>query len=139
MEILRADGGAKGIRIDSREPVPTLRPQFSEVQARLTGITRTDLGRTLEAAFSGQRIGVYREGDELLPIVARGPEAERADPDLIRDVQVFSPVANRFLPVRQVVSGFTTELEDPHPHAKKPPADHHRACGPDLRPRQHDA
>ncbi|HEY5707291.1 MAG TPA: efflux RND transporter permease subunit [Terrimicrobiaceae bacterium] len=113
MEILRADGGAKGIRIDSREPVPTVRPQFSEVQARLTGITRTDLGRTLEAAFSGQRIGVYREGDELLPIVARGPEAERADPDLIRDVQVFSPVAGRFLPVRQVVSNFTTELEDP--------------------------
>ena len=113
MEILRADGGAKGIRIDSREPVPTLRPQFSEVQARLTGITRTDLGRTLEAAFSGQRIGVYREGDELLPIIARGPEAERADPDLIRDVQVFSPVAGRFLPVRQVVSDFTTELDDP--------------------------
>ena len=113
MEILRADGGAKGIRIDSREPVPTLRPQFSEAQARLTGITRTDLGRTLEAAFSGQRIGVYREGDELLPIMARGPEAERADPDLIRDVQIFSPVANRFLPVRQIVSDFTTELEDP--------------------------
>jgi len=113
VDILRADGGAKGIRIDSREPVPTLRPQFSEVQARLTGITRTDLGRTLEAAFSGQRIGVYREGDELLPIMARGPEAERADPDLIRDVQVFSPVADRFLPVRQVVSDFTTELEDP--------------------------
>ena len=113
MEILRADGGAKGIRIDSREPVPTVRPQFSEVQARLTGITRTDLGRTLEAAFSGQRVGVYREGDELLPIMARGPEAERADPDLIRDVQVFSPVADRFLPVRQIVSGFTTEWEDP--------------------------
>ena len=113
MDILRADGGAKGIRIDSREPVTTVRPQFSEVQARLTGITRTDLGRTLEAAFSGQRIGVYREGDELLPIVARGPEAERTDPDLIRDVQVFSPVADRFLPVRQIVSNFTTELEDP--------------------------
>ena len=113
MDVLRADGGAKGIRIDSREPVPTLRPQFSEAQARLTGITRTDLGRTLEAAFSGQRIGVYREGDELLPIMARGPEAERADPDLIRDVQVFSPVADRFLPVRQIVSGFTTESEDP--------------------------
>lgn len=113
MEILRADGGAKGIRIDSREPVATLRPQFSEAQARVTGITRTDLGRTLEAAFSGQRIGVYREGDELLPIMTRGPEAERADPDLIQDVQIFSPVANRFLPLRQIISGFTTELEDP--------------------------
>jgi multidrug efflux pump subunit AcrB len=113
MEILRADGGAKGIRIDSREPVATLRPQFSEAQARVTGITRTDLGRTLEAAFSGQRIGVYREGDELLPIMTRGPEAERADPDLIQDVQIFSPVANRFLPLRQIISGFTTEWEDP--------------------------
>jgi multidrug efflux pump subunit AcrB len=113
MEILRQDGGAKGIRIDNRDPVPVLRPQFSEVQARLTGITRTDLGHTLEAAFSGRRIGVYREGDELLPIITRGPEAERADPDSIRDVQVFSPVAGRFLPVRQIVSDFTTELEDP--------------------------
>ena len=80
MEILRQDGGAKGIRIDNREPVPVLRPQFSEVQARLTGITRTDLGHTLEAAFSGRRIGVYRERDELLPIITRGPEAERATP-----------------------------------------------------------
>ncbi len=113
MDILRTDGGAKGIRIDSREPVPVLRPQFSEAQARLTGITRTDLGNTLEAAFSGRTIGVYRERDEILPIVARGPLAERSDPDLIRDVQIFSPVAGRFIPVRQIVSGFTTELENP--------------------------
>lgn len=113
MEILRQDGGAKGIRIDAREQVPVLRPQFSEMQARLTGITRTDLGQTLEAAFSGRRIGVYREADELLPIITRGPEAERADPDSIRDVQIYSPVAGRFIPVRQVVSEFSTELEDP--------------------------
>lgn len=113
VEILRKDGGAKGIRIDSREPVPVLRPQFSETQARLTGITRTDLANTLATAFSGRRIGVYREGDELLPIMARGPEAERADPDAIRDVQIFSPVAGTFIPVRQIVSGFATELEDP--------------------------
>lgn len=113
MDILRRDGGAKGIRIDSRETVPVLRPQFSEAQARLTGITRTDLAQTLQTAFSGRRIGVYREGDNLLPIMARGPEAERADPDMIRDVQIFSPIAQRFIPVRQVVSDFKTELEDP--------------------------
>ena len=113
MDVLRQDGGAKGIRIDSREPVPVLRPQFSEAQARLTGITRTDLGTTLATAFSGRPIGVYREGDELLPIVARGPKAERENPDSMRDVQIFSPVAGRFIPVRQVVSDFTTSLEDP--------------------------
>jgi len=113
MDILRRDGGAKGVRIDSREPVPVLRPQFAEAQARLTGIARSDLGATLESAFSGRRIGVYREGDELLPIMARSPLAERSDPDFIRDVQIYSPVADRFIPIRQVVSDFTTELEDP--------------------------
>jgi multidrug efflux pump subunit AcrB len=113
MDILREDGGAKGIRIDSREPVPVLRPIFSEAQARLTGITRTDLGTTLAAASSGRPIGVYREGDELLPIVARSPASERANPDLLRDVQIFSPVAGRFIPIRQIVSDFATTLEDP--------------------------
>lgn len=111
--ILRNDGGAKGIRLDCREQVPVLRPQFSEAQARLAGITRTDLGRVLETTFSGRRIGVYREGDELLPIIARAPESERNDPDLIRDAQIYSPVAGRFIPVRQVVTDFTLELEDP--------------------------
>lgn len=113
LAILRADGGAKGIRLDARDQVPVLRPQFSEAQARLTGITRTDLGTTLDTAFSGRRIGVYREDDELLPIIARGPEAERSDPDSIQDVQIYSPVAGRFIPIRQIVSDFATTLEDP--------------------------
>ena len=113
MTVLREDGGAKGVRIDSREEVPILRPQFSEARARLAGITRSDLGRALEASFTGRTVGVYREGDELLPITVRAPFAERQDADSIRDVQIFSPAANAFIPVRQVVSDFTTELEDP--------------------------
>jgi multidrug efflux pump subunit AcrB len=113
MHILRQDGGAMGIRIDAREEVPVVRPQFSEAQARLTGITRTDLGAALAAATSGRRIGVYREGEVLIPIVARAPENERTNPDFIRDVQVFSPVVGRGIPIRQIVSEFKTELEDP--------------------------
>lgn len=113
VDILRRDGGAKGIRLDCREQVPLLRPQFAEAPARLAGITRTDLGAALETTFSGRSIGVYREGEDLLPVVARAPQAERADPDYIRDIQIYSPAADRFIPVRQVVNGFETVLEDP--------------------------
>jgi len=113
MEILRADGGAKGIRLESRDQVPVLQPQFSETQARLTGITRTDLGAALESATLGRRVGIFREGEELLPIVSRAPAAERSDPEYLNDVQVFSPVAGQSVPVRQVVSGFAVGLEDP--------------------------
>lgn len=112
-EVLRLDGGAKGIRLDCREEVPVLRPQFAEAPARLAGITRTDLGAALEATFSGRTIGVYREGDELLPVMARAPLAERSDPDYIRDVQIYSPAADRFIPIRQIVGGFKTVMEDP--------------------------
>jgi multidrug efflux pump subunit AcrB len=113
MNILRQDGGAMGIRIDAREETPVVRPQFSEAQARLTGITRTDLGAALAAATSGRRIGVYREGEDLIPIISRAPESERANPDSIKDIQVFSPVVGSGIPIRQIVSEFKTELEDP--------------------------
>ncbi len=113
VRILQEDGGAKGIRLDCREELPVLRPQFSEAQARLAGITRTDLGQVLESSFSGRRIGVYREGEDLLPVIVRAPEDERRDPDFIRDGQIFSPAAGAFIPVRQIVNGFATELEDP--------------------------
>jgi len=111
--ILREDGGAKGVRLDSREQTPVLRPQFSEAQARLAGITRTDLGAVLDTAFSGRVVGIYREKDNLLPVIARGPEEERRDPDYIQDVQIFSPAVNRFIPVRQIVGGFEVRNEDP--------------------------
>lgn len=112
MDVLRADG-AMGVRIDAREELPVIRPQFSEAQARLTGITRTDLGAALAAATSGRRVGVYREGEDLISIVARAPESERSSPEAIQDVQIFSPVLGRSVPIRQVVSEFKTELEDP--------------------------
>jgi multidrug efflux pump subunit AcrB len=113
MNVIRKDGGGKGIRLDCREQVTVLRPQFLEAEARRASITRTDLAVSLESTFSGRRIGVFREEDELIPILLRSPYHERSDPDSIRDVQVFSSAASSFVPIRQVVSDFTVETEDP--------------------------
>lgn len=113
MNIIRRDGGGKGIRLDCREQVNILRPQFLEAEARRASVTRTDLAQSLEATFSGRRIGVFRENDELIPILLRSPYQERSDPDSIRDVQVFSAATGSFVPIRQVVEDFTLEIEDP--------------------------
>jgi multidrug efflux pump subunit AcrB len=113
MNIIRRDGGAKGIRLDCREQVQVLRPQFLEAEARRASVTRTDLANSLESTFSGRRIGIFREEDELIPILLRSPYNERSDPDSIRDVQVFSSATASFVPIRQVVSDFTLETEDP--------------------------
>jgi len=111
MEIMREEG-AKGIRDEWREKVKVVRPLMAEAQARRLGIDRPMLATQLHAAFQGTQTGVYRERDELLPIVARAPENERLNMDNIRDLQIWSPAAGRNVPVRQLLTGFSTEYED---------------------------
>ncbi len=113
-EILRADPVAKAINNEWRQKVKVLRPQMAESQARQAGITRPMLSQALAAALEGANVGVYRERDELLPIIARSPDAERVDFSNLAAVQVWSPAAQAMIPVGQVVTGFTTEFEDPH-------------------------
>ncbi len=71
--IMHAEPDAFGIRVDWRERVKVIRPVLAENQANLNGITRPDVANALRQGFEGLPVGVYREGDKLLPIVARAP------------------------------------------------------------------
>ena len=69
--IMAADGGAVSIKDDWREPVPVIQPRYAEARGRRLGISREDLANALGTNFTGRRIGVFREGDTLIPIIAR--------------------------------------------------------------------
>jgi len=101
------------LRDDWRTPVKTIRPVFSEAQARRTGITRDAITQALQWTYNGIMVGLYREGNDLLPILARAPEDERESPQDLRDIQVWSPLLNEHLPLRQVVSEVRTVWEPP--------------------------
>jgi multidrug efflux pump subunit AcrB len=109
--ILLDDPNSKGVRNEWGNPVKVVRPQMAEAQARRAGITRPMLTQAMEAAVEGTTVGVYREEDELLPIVARAPEHERTDMTNLESVQIWSPAAQQMIPVGQIVSGFKTEFE----------------------------
>jgi len=110
---MRAHGNAIAIRPDWRNRTKVVRPVLSLPQARRTGITRPDVCAALEVAYQGKQVGLYREGDELLPILSRLPEAERGDVNNLKDTQVYSPVLKQFVPIRQVVREFKMQFEDP--------------------------
>jgi multidrug efflux pump subunit AcrB len=110
--IYRADPDAKGVRTDWRQRVKMVRPVLAEEQANLNGITRPDIANTLLDGFEGRTIGVYREGDLLLPIILRAEDRERNNIDSMGDLQIWSPAAEARIPLRQVVSGFETVFED---------------------------
>jgi multidrug efflux pump subunit AcrB len=113
-KIIQDDPNTKGIRNEWRNRVKVVRPQMAEAQARRAGIDRPDISTAIMTAIEGQIVGVYRERDELLPIVARSVEAERTDMDNLGAIQVWSPSAQSNIPLAQVVTRFTTEFEDPY-------------------------
>jgi multidrug efflux pump subunit AcrB len=110
--ILEADADAKGVRTDWRQRVKRITPVYADEEANQLGVTRPELAQAIQAGFDGTRVGVYRERDELLPIVVRAPDAERLDPGSMRALQVWSRAAERMIPLRQVVSDFRIDFED---------------------------
>lgn len=111
-KVLLNEPDARAVRNETRNKIKVIRPQMAETQARKTGIDRPEIAHALESTFQGMKVGVYREQDELLPILARAPQAERIDLDSLDGIQIWSPAAQSMIPMGQVVSGFNTEFED---------------------------
>jgi multidrug efflux pump subunit AcrB len=112
MRIMEADGNAKGIRSDWRQRVKLIRAVLAEEEANLAGISRQDVAAALLAGFQGQRVGILRDRDLLLPILAVAPEPERDDVASLYNLQIWSPAAQSMIPLRQVVSDFETTFEN---------------------------
>ena len=112
VKTLLRDAGAVAIKDDWRERVKVVRPVYEEYQAQFAGIDRADLNEALETNFSGTRVGVFRESDELIPIYSRAPEEERKDVAQIGNIQIWSPGTRSTIQIQQVVSQFKTGWED---------------------------
>ncbi|MGB2560802.1 MAG: efflux RND transporter permease subunit [Akkermansiaceae bacterium] len=111
-DIMESHTNAKAVRTDWRQRTKVIRPVIIEEQANLMGIDRKDIAAAVRRAFQGEAIGVYREGDLLLPMIMRAPDGERDNIDSLRSIQIWSWSANRHIPITEVVSGFETSYED---------------------------
>ncbi|QTX32559.1 efflux RND transporter permease subunit [Aminithiophilus ramosus] len=111
--LLRRHDDARDIGTDWRQPLFVLRPLLAEDRGRRCGVGRREVASALQWNFGGISVGLYREGDKLIPIVARPVEAERLSAEEIGNVQVWSDSQGGYLPLRQVVSSVETVWEDP--------------------------
>jgi multidrug efflux pump subunit AcrB len=101
--IMTADGRAISIKDNWRQPVSVIEPVYSSNKGRRLGISRQDLSTSLLTNFSGRSVGVYREGDTLIPIIARAPQSERLNAESIGQIQIISPATGAAVPLEQVV------------------------------------
>jgi multidrug efflux pump subunit AcrB len=110
--LIASDPDAVAIKDDWRESVPVLRPLINETAARRAGLSRSDIHAAMQTYFGGRSIGVFRDGDTLLPIIARAPAEEAATLDQLDTLLVQSSTGGRPVALSQFVNGFETVFED---------------------------
>ena len=108
---IMGQAGAIAVKDDWREQVPVIRPIIDTENARRLGLTQSDISRALYSQLEGLQIGLYREDDELRPIIMRPFEEERNRVSGLQDVQVFSQVIGAYIPIAQVVTDFDLVYE----------------------------
>ena len=106
--IMISDGKTLSIKDDWRQPVSVIQPVYSEIKGRRAGVSREDLAASLESYYSGNNVGEYREGEDLIPIISRSPGSKNASIDDIESLQILSTVTGKQVPIKQVTNGFTT-------------------------------
>jgi multidrug efflux pump subunit AcrB len=112
--ILRESPYAKEVRMNWRDRVPVLAASYNQERGRWARVTRDDLARTMLRASEGVVVGQYRQGDDLIPIVARHVESERTRAaTALGDFQIAPRLASHTVPVSQVVDRIALAWEDP--------------------------
>ena len=102
LEILREDPRSGAMQLDWRQPVPRIVPVYNQERARFAGVVREDLANATKRAYDGRTIGLYREQDELLPIILRHVEDDRASLASFDVLQVQPGLSTTTLPIAQV-------------------------------------
>ena len=80
------------------------RIQIDPDRANVAGITNADVADASTAAMSGSMVGVFKEGDKNIPIVARLRMDERAQLADIKNLYVYSSQANNRVPLLSVAT-----------------------------------
>lgn len=101
------------VQSDWAEKVKVASVNMAATRSREIGVTRPEIATALAANFSGTAAGLYREGEDLLPIIVRQPLQQRSGIDNLNEVMVWSDVAGQAVPIDQVANGSVTQWEDP--------------------------
>ncbi len=100
-DVMRGLKNAKGqnlvsdIRVVTNPPKPELAIDIDRARANDTGLSAASLGMQLRLAMNGQVAGKLREGSQETEIVVRLSEKDRANPESLGSMEVFTPSGPR--------------------------------------------
>ncbi|MCB1714979.1 MAG: efflux RND transporter permease subunit [Candidatus Competibacteraceae bacterium] len=114
MAILKESGFAKHVRTDMRQREQKVVIDYDQDRGRWSAVSRANIAEATRRAYDGMPVGLYRDGDDLLPIIARNIDQERQRAAAELDVlQVKPTLSMKTTPLGQVTEDIRLEWEDP--------------------------
>ncbi|MBI2734705.1 MAG: efflux RND transporter permease subunit, partial [Aquabacterium sp.] len=99
--MMRAHPDMRGVNDNWNESVKSIRLSVDQDKARALGVTTQSIAQASQVLTSGTTVGQYREGDRLIDIALRSPQAERQTLSALDNAYV--PTASgKMVPVLQV-------------------------------------
>jgi len=78
-------------QFDWNEQAKRIDVQLDQDRIRALGLNAADVSNTLQTLLSGVKVTEFREGTDLIDVIVRAPEAERADPSRLAEMTVLLP------------------------------------------------
>jgi multidrug efflux pump len=90
LDIMRAEPRAIDPQLEWNEQAKNITVEIDQDRARAFGLNTAQISQTLQTLLSGATIAEYREGIELIDVVARAEPAERLDPGHVGDLTILT-------------------------------------------------
>ncbi|GAB3090494.1 efflux RND transporter permease subunit [Lysobacter terrae] len=100
-DVLRKDPAIRAVNTNAGERLQAMRVIVDQDKARVLGLTSKQISDATQNSLSGLAITQYREGDQLIDVVARVDRAERTDLENLKDAKIYVR-DGRFVPLSQV-------------------------------------
>jgi multidrug efflux pump len=97
---VRENPNVANVNLDWDEPSKVVKLVIDQDRARALGVSSAEVAKFLSGSLSGLHVSTYREGNELVEMLMRGPDDERARLDLLGSLAV--PTANGPVPLAQI-------------------------------------
>jgi multidrug efflux pump subunit AcrB len=104
MDVLRQFPGIAVMRDDWSPDSPQVKIEIDPDRANVVGISNADVANSTAAAISGASVGLLKEGNKSIPIVARLRGQERAQLRQIENLYVYSSQQNTRVPLLSVAT-----------------------------------
>ena len=103
MQKVRANPHVTNVNLDWDEPSKVVRLRIDQQRARALGVSSAQLAKFLSGSLSGLHVSTYRQGNELIEMLLRGADDERAHLEMLASLAV--PTASgKSVPLSQIAT-----------------------------------